>query len=385
MKGLSSIQQLFPFFDETFLKDQLNAGVSLHHSDRAQLRELFSVATFDQMLNAHVFDRTDLQLYVDGRQVPPEEITNSRGHIDRHKVNSQVSKHSTSIKVNQAQRFSLNLAQLHTALSFYTRRRISMNLYYSPRETPCFSTHQDPYPLLVVQLFGSKKWRYKPETREANLTHEDFRSISDGVQFRDLQEGEVLHLPAQVIHDAQAEKGPSLHLTIGFIELTYTDLWNHVANDPQLKLIMARPLQYDGTQVDASELQRTMEAIWRRYFSGPSTQGLLDRWALDEARKNISHHEPFNFSLPPLASAELSTGRWVVDQEKVWMVSASPKGCSVDSIAGIARLPWSKNTMDKMFVPFETGAISEAGIDEAEIAEGLVQLHRMGLLKKSHG
>ena len=82
-------------------------------------------------------------------------------------------------------------------------KSVNMNIYHSGPNGVALLPHTDSYDVLVVHLEGTKTWEI----------------VENGIRTRlTLEPGDVLYIPANVIHSAQADTlQGSTHLTIGLL------------------------------------------------------------------------------------------------------------------------------------------------------------------------
>jgi hypothetical protein len=101
------------------------------------------------------------------------------------------------------------------------------NAYYTPAAARGFDVHHDTHDVFVLQVAGSKRWRWYEPLRELPLKNQKWAD-EDGesgepVADVTLEPGDTLYLPRGWPHDAFTSDTESLHLTIGLHPATRMD------------------------------------------------------------------------------------------------------------------------------------------------------------------
>ncbi len=105
---------------------------------------------------------------------------------------------------------------------------VHANLYLTPPGEQGFDAHYDTHEVFVLQIEGTKQWRFYGSGRELPLAPE--RAIYDRKELRPpteevlLRPGDLLYLPRGHIHEAFTTDHLSLHLTVGLRVFRWADL-----------------------------------------------------------------------------------------------------------------------------------------------------------------
>ncbi|MEZ4236991.1 MAG: cupin domain-containing protein [Myxococcota bacterium] len=94
----------------------------------------------------------------------------------------------------------------------YPLAQVDSNAVYSPPYPQGVPAHEDPMAVLVLQVVGSKHWRYAAERRSRQLTEEVV-----------LRPGDLFLVPRGFFHDVAARTEDSVHLIFQFAR---TDVWD---------------------------------------------------------------------------------------------------------------------------------------------------------------
>jgi lysine-specific demethylase/histidyl-hydroxylase NO66 len=117
--------------------------------------------------------------------------------------------------LNQADRSLPSLNGLCRALTLDLGFRVVSNIYITPRCAVGFSKHVDDHEVLVLQIAGSKRWQLL--VREGPVVEID------------LQPGDLLYLPRDLAHAAEAQEFDSIHVTLGLLPVYAFQLIEEIA------------------------------------------------------------------------------------------------------------------------------------------------------------
>jgi len=124
---------------------------------------------------------------------------------------------------------------------------VKINAYASWTREPGFDHHWDDHDVIIVQIFGSKRWSLFGEGRrfplrrdvEPNITSP---SAAPAKLTVDVKAGHVLHVPRGYWHSVSTVEAPSLHLTLGITQKTAIDYLHWVADHFTSNEFMRRSL-----------------------------------------------------------------------------------------------------------------------------------------------
>jgi hypothetical protein len=167
-----------------------------------------------------------------GSEIPIKEYRNDKlsqltDIIDNDKLFEHLNKGATivanSIDKNNGP-IGIYCRELEKELSV----KVWANLYISPPESRGFGIHQDIHDVIVVQLAGKKNWHIYPREVNNGPRTPGPNDIPEA-EFQ-LRENELVYLPKNYPHMAYATgNSPSVHLSLGFEGLFWSDLVKHFA------------------------------------------------------------------------------------------------------------------------------------------------------------
>lgn len=154
------------------------------------------------------FDRYTVTARVGGRDVA--EVAD----VDR--IIQLVAGDHATLVVQGLQRTWLPLARFCADLQASISHPVQANAYLSPAGAKALNRHADTHAVLALHVAGSKAW--------------NVQGLGDVV----LEPGDVMYLPAGTDHEARAQDGFSLHVTIGILTIRWRDVVQRLLADGTL-------------------------------------------------------------------------------------------------------------------------------------------------------
>jgi hypothetical protein len=129
----------------------------------------------------------------------------------------------------------LNLGEFCRSLEEVFTCHVQTNIYLTPHVSPDgtsnqgFPPHYDNHDVFIMQISGTKAWRFYGVPIETPYRGEDFQlgRHEPGEISREftLNPGDCVYIPRGLMHDAEnVGDAPSLHITAGLIVKTWADL-----------------------------------------------------------------------------------------------------------------------------------------------------------------
>jgi ribosomal protein L16 Arg81 hydroxylase len=172
------------------------------------------------------------------------------GHINL-PVLAQIAGQGATLVVSGLHRLFPQLGSLGSAIGERLGTRVKITAVLSFGDRSGLASHHDTQHLFVVQLEGSKTWRFLGEPVAPGTPHEDTQSEVDHVTEVKLHAGDVLFVPAGQAHMCVASQDGSLHIGILLsapsAALAATPLAHAVENDPELQRPFMRFMGDDAT------------------------------------------------------------------------------------------------------------------------------------------
>ncbi len=201
-------------------------------SDR--FKDLLSVEVLDAFLRTDAARTPRVGMADSSRPrsaaVPPDEyLEEDSPRVDLPRLLARFDA-GASLAVSQFHEIHEPLARFCRGLEKIFLHAVQANIYLTPPNAQGFRVHYDTHDVLVLQVSGQKVWRVWDEipfpapTRDTPwMNHVE--PIGAPHIFT-VQPGDVLYVPRGVMHDATTRDGdgPSLHITIGLLDLFWADM-----------------------------------------------------------------------------------------------------------------------------------------------------------------
>jgi hypothetical protein len=198
------------------------------------------------------------------------------GHINL-PVLAQIAGQGATLVVSGLHRLFPQLGALGTAIRERLRLRVKISSVLSFGERSGVPPHHDTQHLFVVQLEGSKTWRFLGDPVAPGTPCGETQSEAGDVAEMKLDAGDVLFVPAGQTHMCVASSEGSLHIGIMLsapnAALAATPLAQAVENDPELQRPFMRVVGDDAAAacldayrlrlheiVDALDLEALLDA-----------------------------------------------------------------------------------------------------------------------------
>lgn len=120
------------------------------------------------------------------------------------------------------------LAGLCRAMEHRISHPFQTNIYLTPPNAQGFAPHFDSHDVFILQVEGQKQWtiydrpsRFAVASRSFAQTGVGDRSVLSAFTLR---AGDVAYIPRGFVHEATTGPEPSLHITLGALSITWSDL-----------------------------------------------------------------------------------------------------------------------------------------------------------------
>jgi bifunctional lysine-specific demethylase and histidyl-hydroxylase NO66 len=161
-------------------------------------------------------------------RIPKDAYVNEGGRIITPVVAEEYLKGATIILPHLHDSMA-ELGEFCRALESVFSVHVQTNIYLTPPSNQGFPVHYDNHDVFVLQISGSKSWRFygQPVTtpyrgEQFEMGKHDPGPVTDTFT---LKPGDCVYVPRGLMHDApNVGEEPSLHITVGLITKTWADL-----------------------------------------------------------------------------------------------------------------------------------------------------------------
>lgn len=217
------------FFAEHFEKKPLRVA----RGDPGYYGDLLSFADIDRVVTTMGLSVPEITVTRSAGDITAADYAYESGFVDPVRVNQLFADGSTVILSGLHERLP-KLAQFCRALEAVFSSRVQTNIYMTQAQSQGFNAHYDDHDVIVLQIAGSKEWRFYDTPVELPLTSQAFDpgQVQVGAESDRfvLQPGDMLYVPRGLAHDAVATGEPSLHITTGLMCRTWADVLVEAVN-----------------------------------------------------------------------------------------------------------------------------------------------------------
>ncbi len=274
--------------EEEFFRDYFEKKpLVIRRKNPQHYGDLLSIKALDHVLTTKVIQHPKCVIANASKEVKAPEYTYESGLIDVARLYQQFEAGGTIV-------FN-NLEEMWPPLMDFTRgmeRDVSMrfqcNIYMTPANAQGFPTHYDSHDVFVMQVHGTKHWLVYDTPIELPLKGQRFDRERDKpgevtAEF-DLEPGDMLYLPRGMMHDAQTRQGETLHITLGLLATTWTEVVLEAAakvalGDPEFRRTL--PPQYSRSDFNRKEAHVYFKHLLQKLIERADFDTALDHFADD--------------------------------------------------------------------------------------------------------
>jgi hypothetical protein len=190
-------------------------------ADAAAFADLFSLGDVDHILSSTTPRYPAFRMVKDGRQLNPRSYTRS-GRVGGQPVDDladprriyELFDGGATIVLQSLHRFWPPLARLAPDLELALTHPVQVNAYITPPTSRGLGIHHDEHDVFVLQVYGHKRWE----------VHDPDGDPGDRLIVAELTPGDCLYIPQRFPHSAWTAATASVHLTVGVVPTTWTDV-----------------------------------------------------------------------------------------------------------------------------------------------------------------
>ncbi len=271
------------FFAEHWEKKPLH----VRRDDPDYFRELLSLEEIDRVITTLGLHHPQIELTNANRPIKTSDWTYPSGMVDPTRL-YQFFADGATIILPQLDHLVSPLAHLCRAMEQRISSRFQTNIYLTPGESQGFKTHYDSHDVFVLQVSGEKLWNVYDTPIELPFRGQGFDPSAVEAQELTmelvLKPGDVFYLPRGVMHDASTGAGGSLHITLGVLFTSWTDLLVEALARVGLRDPMFRrglPPGFARDDFDPTEARATFEELLRRFAESADFDDVLQYFASD--------------------------------------------------------------------------------------------------------
>jgi len=198
----------------------------------AHFSQLLSPADIEELLVSQDLFFPAFQVIESGRTIAVGDFTSDDGRVLPHRAMQHYHDGATLI-LSQAHKTFTTLGKLCRSINKDFQMGCQANVYLSPAGCQGFDSHYDTHDVFILQVSGSKTFRFYPSDIELPFTNDTYNPELNPKGLVDekinLKAGDTLYIPRGVVHDAIAESDEaSLHITLGLYPQVMKDVLQEI-------------------------------------------------------------------------------------------------------------------------------------------------------------
>ena len=217
---------LSPLTPSTFAASHYERSVCVvSRESPAYYCHLLSLDDLDRLLGSRSLRHPAFNIVKADQKILRSEYANDEGDVDPSRAAHLFARGATLIFTHLHRRLPA-LSDLCVALSDEMSSVVQANVYLTPHGSRGFKPHWDTHDVFVLQIVGRKTWSIYDERHKLPLRGQQFNKEAPGplTQSFELGPGDMTYIPRGVMHSAESAQGVSLHITVGLMAFTWSDL-----------------------------------------------------------------------------------------------------------------------------------------------------------------
>jgi len=268
------------FFEDFWEKQPL----VIKRSQPNYFNSLLSLDEVDRVLTTLDRRYPDVTLKNANGNITADEYTVGEDSLDVAKI-YQLFNEGSTITLAYLDTVVPALASLCRSLESQFSSPFQTNVYLTPPRAQGAKHHYDTHDVLVLQVVGAKQWMIYGTPVELPLRGQDFDPAvheqgACKLEF-ELEPGDTAYIPRGVVHDARSTDDVSLHITVGVLSSTWTDLLLELVaevclNDAAFR--KALPPGFAANEFDRTPARETVRKLLQKIAAQSNFDAILDRF-----------------------------------------------------------------------------------------------------------
>ncbi|MFD0403645.1 cupin domain-containing protein [Kitasatospora sp. NPDC127121] len=190
-------------------------------NDPERFADLLTLDDVDRVLGQSGPDFGNVRVIREGEETPVSELGAPGRNMTASRLEALYERYrsGSTVILNALERRWEPLARFTSMLSAEVNARFQVNVYLTPGgQARGFDPHYDSHDVIVMQAYGSKRWRLYGAPYALPLEGQRYDHSGEVPEVEeefDLQPGSLLYLPRGTIHAATSNDAASMHLTFG--------------------------------------------------------------------------------------------------------------------------------------------------------------------------
>jgi ribosomal protein L16 Arg81 hydroxylase len=273
--------------DEFFREHWERKPLLVQRGRRDYFSELLTLEQMDRDITSLNFVAPEITVADARRTIRREDYTYSTGLIDVGRLYQHFRDGSTIIMEQQHLRVAA-LGALCRSMEHQLSTRFQTNVYLTPPNAQGFKVHYDTHDVFVIQVAGSKDWTLYDSPVELPYRNQSYRSdehkVGPASRTFHLEAGDLVYIPRGLLHEAVSTDEHSVHITLGLLFTSWTDLLAEALARVGLTDVEFRhslPAGFANDSFDRSDARATFRRLLDRLTAQANVDEALDHFAQD--------------------------------------------------------------------------------------------------------
>lgn len=280
---------IHPITPETFFAEHWEKKpLHVRRDDAGYFKELLTLEDVDRVITSLGLHHPRIEMTNAKKPITTADYTFGTGMIDATRLYQHFADGATVI-LPQLDWTVSSLAHICRAMEREINARFQTNVYLTPGgDEQGFKTHYDSHDVFVIQVSGSKRWRVYDTPIELPYRGQAFdpetTKPADVTMEFDMLPGDVFYLPRGAMHDAQTRDGGSLHITLGVLFTSWTDLLVEAIAQVGIRDAAFRrglPPGYARDGFDRTAARETFKDLIKRFADQADFDQAIDHFVSD--------------------------------------------------------------------------------------------------------
>jgi ribosomal protein L16 Arg81 hydroxylase len=279
-----------PISPATFFKDYYEKkSLLVARQEPRKFASLLSIEDIDRYLSTNWPCFPDVILVDAARDLKPEDFSfpnsDPPNRIDLPRA-YQLFGTGATISLSHLNERMPQLAALCRAVEKKFSCHFQTNIYLSPPNAQGFKTHFDSHDVFVLQVAGSKVWTINDTLIELPLQGQGFDPAEHtaGPPTRELtlNAGDLFYCPRGLFHSARSTDEVSLHITLGLLGKTWTDVMLEAVSKACIQSPAFRanlPVGFANPEHDAARSADTFRSLVELFARNAQAAPILEHFA----------------------------------------------------------------------------------------------------------
>ncbi len=224
MTALTFSDLIAPYSIETFFQAYWEKQfLHIAHNQPDYFDAILSLSDIDDFLSQQNLLPESIRLVRQGVDIPTANWTKTaqlaRGITTTSANPTAILKYyneGATIVISYAQLTIPSLTKACIALEQALKIPFQTNIYITPPQTQGFSMHYDTHDIFLVQIKGTKTWRFYDTGENLPTKQQPFKQAPELMRELTIATGDFLYVPRGIVHEAFSAQNATIHVNFTF-------------------------------------------------------------------------------------------------------------------------------------------------------------------------